>query len=372
MKKIAICIPSFMEESTISQITFLIDKGLKKNFNGFDCFIVNADNCSRDNTKNNFLSTSTCNKKVYLKSKLKGKGANLFNFFRVCQEESIDFAATFDADLFSMNENWVSLMLKPIIDDSADYVMPSYRRKRFEGSTTNNFAFPLIYTFFGEIVRQPIGGEFAFNKKLIDYFLKQKTNNDVMKYGIDIFMTIHAIGGGFRFKEVFLGEKIHKPSFTKIKYMPYEVFSAAFLALNDYKPNTSDVRLGHVAANIIRSRKFDHKVQALELRDEIVETLKNNDEFYQYIINDWSNLSESILAKKTIGPKKWAKILALFILQIETIEPKKLAELLLPLSLIRAITFWSQVGKLSAKKTEDIILLQAESVREEYLKLISK
>lgn len=372
MKKIAICIPTFMEEDAISQTTSLVDKSLKKYFNQFDCFIVNADNSSQDKTKDNFLNTQTDNKKIYLSSELKGKGSNLFNFFKFCQKESVDFAATFDADLFSMNECWVYRLLKPIIENSADYILPLYKRKRFEGSTTNNFAFPLIYTFFGETVRQPIGGEFAFNKKLIDYFLTQKTNKETFKYGIDIFMTIHAIGGGFRFKEIYLGEKIHKPSFTKIQYMPYEVFSSAFLALSYYKPNTDNTVIKHLVTNITRDRKFDHKIQAIELKAKMIDVLKKNKGSYHNIANgQFIDSYESILIKETISFEEWAQILSLFISQNRKIEPEKLAELLLALSLIRTVTFWLQAEKISAEENEKIILLQAKSIRKEYLKLIT-
>lgn len=58
MKKIAICLPSFNECKNIQFVTKVINEGLKKYNKNFECYIVNADNNSPDNTNKLFKGTS--------------------------------------------------------------------------------------------------------------------------------------------------------------------------------------------------------------------------------------------------------------------------------------------------------------------------
>ena len=68
-------------------------------------------------------------------------------------------------------------------------------------------------------IRQPIGGEFAFSPKLIKYLLKQTWSESTKQYGIDIFMSLNAVLGGFKICQSGLGTKIHKASAPKLGIM---------------------------------------------------------------------------------------------------------------------------------------------------------
>ena len=48
-------------------------------------------------------------------------------------------------------------------------------------------------------------------------------------------MSVHALGGNFKIKEIYLGRKIHKPSFDKIIPMFYQVAVTMFFVLSKYK-----------------------------------------------------------------------------------------------------------------------------------------
>lgn len=47
-----------------------------------------------------------------------------------------------------MQPIWIKRFLDPLIENGCDYVTPLYKRSRYEGSTTNHFAFPLIYDYW--------------------------------------------------------------------------------------------------------------------------------------------------------------------------------------------------------------------------------
>ena len=67
--------------------------------------------------------------------------------------------------------------------------------------------------------------------RLARHLICQPWHRTTEEYGIDIFMTMNAIFGGFRMCETGLGAKIHKPSAPKLGPMFTQVVSTAFLTV---------------------------------------------------------------------------------------------------------------------------------------------
>ena len=219
MKKIAVCLPSYNEEDNIENITMKIDRTLRSVSKNYRCVIVNCDSGSTDKTNEIFRNLKTRVKKVSILNKEKGKGVNIISFMDYCYKNNIDYAFTFDADLTSFEEEWIYKILDKLKDN--DFVVPIYKRRRYEGNTTNHLMIPLIYYYYGVIVRQPIGGDYGFNKSYIKKFQKYKTDF-IRGYGIDIFMFLLALKE-VRVSEVSLGFKRHKPSYGKMEKIFKEV-----------------------------------------------------------------------------------------------------------------------------------------------------
>ena len=367
MKKIAICIPTFNEADSIERIVKKIDKGLSKYTTKYKCYIVNCDNNSNDGTGEKFKKISVQNaEKIYIGTNKIGKGENLLNFFIFFYEKNIDYGMTLDADVISMESSWIETFLESLISFKIDYVVPSYKRNRFEGSTTNLFAFPLIYALSGIKIRQPIGGDFAFNRKYIEYILNQKINNDIKRYGIDIFMTLNAIYGKFKIKTIELGKKIHKPSFQKMYNMFGEVLGSAIYTIENQKNiviKNQTEKLDRDNINLIKSRKYVHKVEANKLLINSYNNLKNKSKIYmkelgykgkkKILDNEWENIMTNII-NNLIVRKNFNE------------EEKQIIQ---DLFIIRAVSYWNRIEKISAKSSEEIILTVAENLRK---KLINK
>lgn len=268
MKRIAIGIPSYNESGNIAKITKIIDKGLYSyNLKGYDTVIVNCDNNSDDGTSDVFLSTETKCSKYSIINKKVGKGVNVLSFFKFCFTNEIDYAITLDADLISIQSNWIKKFLEPLLNEGFDYVTPIYKRSRYEGSTTNHFAFPIVYAVTGTPIRQPIAGDFAFNSKFIRLVSKYGYNNAVETYGIDIYMTLIAAANKLNIKQILLDKKIHNPSYNKIEGMFQQVLDATIFTLSVLR---KEGKLGiskHTEINtrisMCRTRKFNHKKQAI-------------------------------------------------------------------------------------------------------------
>jgi len=214
--EIVVGIPSLNEAERIGFVTRQIDLGLKKYFPDKECVIVNTDSRSTDGTEKAFFNTKGDISKIYLNldNDIRGKGYGLHNLFSLVQQLEAKVGVTLDADLKSIEPIWIKKMVNSVLD-GYDYVTPYYNRLKNDGTITNQLAYPLVRGLVGYDIRQPIGGDFAFSGKMVDYWLKQKWSEEVYHFGIDIFMTLNAIFSGFKIAQVNLGAKSHKPIQTK-------------------------------------------------------------------------------------------------------------------------------------------------------------
>lgn len=206
-------IPSFNEADSISYPTQMASKGLCKFFPDKKSVIINMDNNSPDGTKTAFLNTPTDVPKIYISTPgdTRGKGNNLRNLFEAVVELEAKAAVVVDADLRSITPQWIQYLGEPLFA-GFNYVTPIYIRHKYDGSITNHIAYPLLRTLFGLRVRQPIGGDFGFSRRLAQAFLSEKTwTENVANFGIDIWMTTVAIAHRFKVCQTFLGSpKSHK------------------------------------------------------------------------------------------------------------------------------------------------------------------
>jgi len=222
-------IPSYNEEKTIRKVTEIISQGLEKFFPKIPSAIANLDNCSPDGTRREFFRAKTKVPLIYLSTPAnkRGKGYNLYNLFLFSRQLQASKIATFDADLNSITPIWLKFLFSPLFQ-GWDYVTPWYARQKIDGTITNLLCYPLVYGLLGKNIRQPIGGEFAFNKKLVNHWLKQKWTKEINQYGIDIFMTLEAIFSGAKICQARLGKKIHRSSKPHLSPMFVQVSKTLF------------------------------------------------------------------------------------------------------------------------------------------------
>ncbi len=233
---IVVGMPSYNESDTIPNITSVIDEGLEHYFPDQKSIIVNVDNNSPDNTKEAFLDTKTRIEKEYISTAhgIRGKGNNILNLFNFAKTVCAEVIIVVDADLKSITKEWIEYLGRPVVN-GYDYVTPLYSRHQFDGTITNHICYPVIFGMLSMDIRQPIGGEFAFSPRLIKYLLKQPWTESTRQYGIDIFMSLNAILGGFKICQSGLGTKIHKASAPKLGIMFEQVIETLLTTLIQHK-----------------------------------------------------------------------------------------------------------------------------------------
>ncbi|ODS34145.1 MAG: hypothetical protein SCARUB_00715 [Candidatus Scalindua rubra] len=229
---IVVGMPSYNESDTISNVTKVLGEGLEQYFPNQKSIIVNVDNNSPDNTREAFLDTKTFIEKKYISTAhgIRGKGNNILNLFRFAKTVDAEVIIVVDADLRSITKEWVKYLGKPIVD-GYDYVLPLYSRHQFDGTITNHICYPVMFGMLSMDIRQPVGGEFAFSPKLMKYWLTQSWTESARQYGIDIFMSLNAVLGGFKICQAGLGTKVHKASAPKLGIMFEQVIETLLAIL---------------------------------------------------------------------------------------------------------------------------------------------
>jgi len=366
---IVVGIPSYNEAERISFVTRQIDQGLKKYFPDKDCVIVNTDSRSTDRTEEVFFNTKGDISKIYLNldGDIRGKGYGLHNLFLLVQQLDAKVGITLDADLKSVEPVWIKKMVNSVLG-GYDYVTPYYNRLKNDGTITNHLVYPLIYGLVGYDIRQPIGGDFAFSGKMVDYWLGQKWPEAAYRFGIDIFMTLNAIFSGLKIAQVNLGTKSHKPIQTKgLDAMFDQVSKTLFEMILDNMDK-------------IKAQKEFNKVPILE-GDEItylpdVET--DSDPFEEFLKEQFDKclkLGKNILSESvyqglvkiyqsggvTIDLDLWARIVYdLLSVYKESDDKENVIKVLNCLYFGRVATFFEKISDLKPEQSEAEVIAQAE------------
>ena len=376
--KIIIGIPSYNEHDSIAFVVKQIDKGIQKFYNYNKCLIVNLDSDSKDRTKEVFLKTYTRTPKKYINtgSKPRGKGKNLLRLFQLCQELAAEYVVTIDADIKTIGPNWIPSLLEPLIKEGFDYCVPMYSRNRFEGNITNHFAYPLVYTIHGVEVRQPIGGDFGISRRFCNYLLKQSIHETTLKFGIDIFMTCHAISGGFDLKQVYLGRKFHRPSFYHMIPTFQHVFESGVYVTRFYRLNKHKHLLGRFEIDkqkkvgIDRTKYYFHKVAVPDLLKKSAQTFLNSqNEYEDYLGEILESVTKVIkIGKPILFADLWTSVLASFLKTCykKNFNVKKLSSasnLITPIYLWRVASFWEEIEFATSKDAENRIEAQARLLK---------
>jgi len=328
---IAVGIPTYNEVENISKLTESIDSAAKSLSE--DIVIINSDNSSYDGTSKVFQKTKTLNQKVSLTTKTRGKGYNIKNIINyVAYSDKISYCMLIDGDIISFKTKW----LKKHIDaskDGYDYVVPNYSRYMQEGNTTNHFIYPLLsHLTSGNAPYQGIAGDFGLSNNFVQYLKGLDWPYASLGYGIDIFMTMHALFGGMKVHEISLGNKIHKPSFDKMVGMFQEV-AESYYATRQQGINNTNINFSkdpHVKFSLLAGKPIDSD-RVNDRLDTAIELFKKN-KTNKLDIAGKPNSNQ-------LSSKEWAHILAIHELKVSSYTPRQLAESLTPFYLTRVVTY---------------------------------
>jgi len=377
--ELVVGIPSFNEADKIGFPTKRVDDGLVRFFGDKSAVIINCDNCSLDNTKDVFLKVATKTPKIYLstKSGVKGKGINLKNLFFQAHMLQAKAVIVIDADLMSIMPRWIQYLGGPLFS-GFDYVIPIYVRHKYDGTITNNLAYPLTRMLYGMRVRQPIAGDFGFSGNLVKAFVNECRLDDhsvgcwnerVSKFGIDIWMTTLAINKGAKVCQTFLGRpKIHntKDPGLHLGAMFQEVVGTLFNLMTHFEDVWKQVKSSKPTPIFGFGLGQIERPPVVKVDKEIL--LKKFVQGFADFENTWSTVIDSnnynellkikgLLKRFNFPTTLWAKILFDFAIAYkkDLMSRTDITNSLIPLYLGKTLHFVNATCRMSVQQVEEFV-----------------
>jgi glucosylglycerate synthase len=369
---IIVGIPSYNEASLISFPTQQADKGLTKYFGDFSAVIINCDNHSPDDTRRAFMDTPTSTPKMYVSTEegVQGKGNNLRNLFKKAVELSARAVVVIDADLKSVTPLWIRNLAEPLFEDY-QFVAPLYVRHKYDGTITNNIAYPLTRALYGRRIRQPIGGDYGFSGELARSFADSDTwNEKVSTYGIDIWMSTLAMKSGGAVIQSFMGRpKLHraKDPTEELEHLFRDVVLTIFDLMGSFDVYWKDVKWSRPTAvygfgmgDVEMPPSVD--VDTKRLWDGFLSGVRANWDTYTRII-DTSNLNklEEVAGLPEEGFEfptgLWAKVLYDFAVAYkkQLLPSDELISFLMPLYQGKTLSFVLETQAMNTQQVEEFI-----------------
>ena len=375
MRNIVIGIPSLNEASTISSVVSTVNLGLSR-VNNVTAVIINADNDSKDGTKEAFLSTKTLFPKKYInsgKSRI-GKGYNMLNVLRIAARMDAD-CIFFDADLRSIKPEWILKYLKAL-EDGFDFISPSYMRSKNAATVTNHLIYPIFRGILGVDIRQPIGGDIALSKNLVKFILQQleinPPNFNITGFGIDSYISCSALAYKGKICNVNLGKKVHKPKDPSKDLT--DILIEESIPLFDFIISNSLDKLREFEQNVPYLWQNEvysvgnHSVDLKKIKTVLKITFLNLKEDIAKIVNEdvLPRVSHQLLemSNPILEIEDWIKILGDIIIYFKKMKDegitdndkyKKMIHCIFPLYLTRVYSFAREVKSLNERESETII-----------------
>jgi len=372
-------IPSFNNAATVGHVARTVAAGLRAHFAASSAVIVNADGGSRDGTSDVVLSSTDGVPTIagaYVGPP--GKGSAFRAIFEVATQLGVEACAVVDSDLRSITPEWIGRLIAPVKSGTADYVTPLYARHKFDGTITNNVAYPLTRALYGLRLRQPIGGEFGFGAELARDFLEGAAfggadvwDTDVARFGIDIYMTTTALVRRKRIAQAFLGAKIHDPKDPGADLAPMftQVVSTLFRLAVANPYSWKSVR-GSKPVEIVGS--IDPvEPEAVNASVEILERkfAAGREEFQR----TWDEILSRPLPDR-MDDATWARIVYDFLLasKAKPDDTQRYVGALVPLYFARVASFIAEARDLDTRASEALVERQAVTFEESKKALISR
>jgi hypothetical protein len=376
---ILVGVPCFNNEDTIGFVVEQAARGLARHFPDLKTAVFVSDGGSLDNTREHAYQAPAPEqvlKRVTIYRGLPGKGSSFRAIFEVATLLKVKAVAVVDSDLRSITPDWIRLLVEPVLNRTAGFVAPYYRRHKFDGTITNHIVYPMTRALYGVDIRQPIGGDFGFSPELAAFYMAEDVwTTDTAKFGIDIWMTTCAINEGHTIAQAYLGTKVHdaKDPAADLGPMFQQVISTLFFLMGKYESHwrrSREIKVVPIECRTDPEAELAPVAVGLDkLRSEFVEGFNHFSPMYGRILGpqnmeklarihaSWSSNQDA-----DFDPDLWSRILFDFacVYQLWQRNRRRLVDIITPLYFGRTKTYCEQVLDRSAEEAEALVQEQAK------------
>jgi glycosyltransferase involved in cell wall biosynthesis len=373
-------VPAYNSEETIVGVMSAVYAGLERYYPGMKSVLFISDGGSLDYTRELAQKTKSAAtpKIVAIYRGIGGKGTALRAVFQTAERLGVKACAVFDSDLRSITPEWVPAILEPVLADGFDFVSPYYIRHKYDATITNHIAYAMTRALYGKRVRQPIGGDFAFSRRLVEFFTHADVwDSDIAKFGIDIWITTVAINEGFKVCEAHLGTKVHDPKDPALHLGPMfrQVVGTLFGMMPRYESTWRQVRGSEPIPLLGTPSAVEPpplSPSAERLHAQFRAGFEHFSPLWREILSPagygcLSELAERTVPDGRIDPHIWAHIVYDFAYSYLrwSRDRFKLVEIMTPVYYGRVASFIIETADMTTEQADDIVERQAKVFEDE-------
>ena len=249
---ILIGVPTHNDARTVGQVVQNVRTGLIRYFPRARAAIINADGGSHDGTRelvcaaainDTVSSTLPALRTLHsISTQYEGNPSNgsaLHTILAAADLLQAKACAVVSPESTSLEPEWIDRLLRPLMSDAADLVLPVYRRHKFDGLLIRNLVYPLTRAVYSCAIREPYPADYAFSSGLASHFLAQDIwNREEGRHGTELWLTLMAMVGRYKIAQSFVGTKarLETPPSDLVKAMR-ETAGLIFCAMDCY-PDT--------------------------------------------------------------------------------------------------------------------------------------
>jgi hypothetical protein len=137
-----------------------------------------------------------------------GRDESIRNLCLAAQQLQPKVCLILEGQLRSLSPAWIDRLARPVYEQAEDFVVPLYRRHRYEGTLVTNLLYPLTRALYGKRLRYPSGGAYGLSGKFArDLHSRSTWTGATGKFSVDGWMTTAALAGNYRVCHTFLGTR---------------------------------------------------------------------------------------------------------------------------------------------------------------------
>ncbi|NLG85890.1 MAG: glycosidase [Firmicutes bacterium] len=231
---VVVGIPFYNEKETLAQVVTTAVQGLSPFLNVKPLILCVGDPAGKEALASlTDLSLPVPHHQFLLAEGINGRGFSIRAILEVARELAAD-AVLLEADLREegsegFKPSWLERLYFPLLQDY-DLVSGCFRRHYFEDPTGSLFVGPMLETFFGLKLRDPLSGVYGISRRLVEDYCTDLDwwYGGVGGYGVDPWLVAQAVVWKKKICEVSLGSKIGPPTLTKRAYVFKQVAQSLF------------------------------------------------------------------------------------------------------------------------------------------------
>jgi len=219
---ILVAVPTYNHGQTVGPVVQAVRAGLLQYFPRARAAIINADGGSTDGTQDLVRAASINDANVSsdvralrtlhsISTQYEGGPANGIALHAILAAADLLQAracAVVSPESTTLEPQWIERLLRPVLSDGKDMVLPVYRRHKFDGLLIQNLAYPMTRTVYRCPAREPYPADFGFSGALGSHFLAQDIWQHAQgRKGTELWLTLLALVERFKVVQSFLGTK---------------------------------------------------------------------------------------------------------------------------------------------------------------------